>query len=51
MLEKTAKRRASHLVLFINYYYGNKTKRMRWVGHAACTREMRNAYKILDGKS
>jgi len=24
---------------------------MRWVGHVACTGEMRNVYKILVGKS
>jgi hypothetical protein len=24
-----------------------KSRRMRWVGHAACIGEMRNAYKIL----
>jgi hypothetical protein len=28
-----------------------KSRRMRWVGHVACMREMRNAYKILVQKS
>jgi hypothetical protein len=28
-----------------------KTKRIRWVGHVAYVEEMRNAYKILDGKT
>jgi len=28
-----------------------KSRRMRWVGHVACVREMRNAYSILGGKS
>jgi hypothetical protein len=28
-----------------------KSRRMRWTGHVACTRKMRNAYKILVGKS
>jgi hypothetical protein len=27
-----------------------KSRRMRWVGHVAHMGEMRNAYKILDGK-
>jgi hypothetical protein len=27
-----------------------ETKRLRWVGHAACMQEMRNAYNILVGK-
>jgi len=27
-----------------------KSRRMRWVEHVACMGEMRNAYKILDGK-
>jgi hypothetical protein len=28
-----------------------KSRRMEWVGHAACIGEMRNAYSILVGKS
>jgi hypothetical protein len=28
-----------------------KSRRMRWVRHVACMEEMRNAYKILVGKS
>jgi hypothetical protein len=28
-----------------------KSRRMRWVGHAARMGQMRNAYKILVGKS
>jgi hypothetical protein len=28
-----------------------KSRRMRWGGHVACMGEMRNAYKILVGKS
>jgi hypothetical protein len=28
-----------------------ESKGMRWVGHTACTREMRNAYSILDGRN
>jgi hypothetical protein len=28
-----------------------KSRWMRWAGHVAHTREMRNAYKILVGKS
>jgi len=28
-----------------------KSRRMRWAGHAACMGEIRNAYKILVGKS
>jgi hypothetical protein len=28
-----------------------KSGRMRWVGHVAGRGEMRNSYKILDGKS
>jgi hypothetical protein len=27
-----------------------KSRKMRWAGHVARTRELRNAYKILDGK-
>jgi hypothetical protein len=27
-----------------------KPRRVRWAGHAACTREKRNAYRILVGK-
>jgi hypothetical protein len=27
-----------------------KSRRMRWMGHAACVGEMRNAYTILVGK-
>jgi hypothetical protein len=27
-----------------------KARRMKWVGHATCMWEMRNAYKILVGK-
>jgi hypothetical protein len=26
-----------------------KSRRMKWVGHVECMREMRNAYKILVG--
>jgi hypothetical protein len=28
-----------------------KSRRMSWVGHTACMGAMRNAYKILVGKS
>jgi hypothetical protein len=27
-----------------------KSSKMRWAGHVACTREMRNEYTILVGK-
>jgi hypothetical protein len=27
-----------------------KSRRVRWAGHAACMREVRNVYKILVGK-
>jgi hypothetical protein len=27
-----------------------KSRKMRWVGHVACIRKMRNAHKILVGK-
>jgi hypothetical protein len=27
-----------------------KSKRMRWAGHVACMREVKNAYNILVGK-
>jgi hypothetical protein len=28
-----------------------KSRRMRWAGHVACMGKMRNAYKILVGKT
>jgi hypothetical protein len=28
-----------------------KSRRMKWAGHAACMGKMRNAYKVLVGKS
>jgi hypothetical protein len=33
------------------YFTRNKPKRMRWVGHVARMREMREAHTILVGKS
>jgi hypothetical protein len=27
-----------------------KSRKMRWVGYVACTRKMRNTYRILFGK-
>jgi hypothetical protein len=27
-----------------------KSRRMKWTGHVACMREMKDAYKILVGK-
>jgi hypothetical protein len=36
------------LIVVIVY---EQSRRMRWVGHVACMEEMRNAYKIVNGKS
>jgi hypothetical protein len=36
---------------FTRYYYGDKIKRMAWVGHVARMGGMRNEYIILIGKS
>jgi len=38
-------------VLLTEYYLGDKSRIMKWVGHVACTGEKRNAYRVLVGKA
>jgi len=35
----------------LNIIRAIKSRKMRWAGHVTCIGEMRNAYKILFGKS
>jgi len=38
------------LILFIKSIRVNKSRRMRWVGHVARMKDVRNAYEVLVGK-
>jgi hypothetical protein len=38
-------------VLLTKYRAGDKTRRLRWVGHAACMWEGRGVYRVLVGET
>jgi hypothetical protein len=40
-----------YLFVFTKYYWGIKSRRMKWVGHVACMEEPRDANRILARKS
>jgi hypothetical protein len=45
----SAQKTPLHL-LIAKYYFGVRSRRMRWVGHVTCVEEKRIVYTVLFGK-